>query len=138
MGRACPISGRSSMLVPLAWLREYIELPPDEALLPRLTEIGHMVDAPLLPTEDGPVVSLEIRQNRPDCLSIVGIAREVAAAFGLQLREVDLAPLPEQVRQTAAESEDSIAFLRLRGVALERLPAELLRHLAHYGQRSDR
>jgi phenylalanyl-tRNA synthetase beta chain len=124
------------MLIPLAWLREYVELPPNELLLERLTEIGHMVDAPLRPTDGGPIVSLEVRQNRPDCLSIVGIAREVAAAFGLCLREVALAPLPEAVRPLAAESEDVITFLRLHGTALDRLPREILRRLEHYGQRS--
>jgi phenylalanyl-tRNA synthetase beta chain len=123
------------MNIPLAWLSEYVALPTTAALLDRLTAIGHMVDAPLRPTADGPVVSLEIRQNRPDCLSIVGVAREVGAAFGTDVTEVALAALPGAVRQSAAQSDDAVAFLHLQGVALDRLPAPMLRHLEHYGQR---
>jgi phenylalanyl-tRNA synthetase beta chain len=124
------------MDIPLAWLGEYVALPPTEALLQRLTEIGHMVDAPLRPTADGAVVSLEIRQNRPDCLSIVGIAREVAAAFGTDVREVALAAPPDAPRQSAAPSDHAVAFLHLRGATLDGLPAHMLRHLEAYGQRS--
>src|SRR6266566_5267650 len=43
------------------------------------------------------VISLEIRQNRPDCLSIFGIAREVGAAFSIPVREVPLADLPREM-----------------------------------------
>src|SRR5262245_8272611 len=32
------------------------------------------------------VIDFEVTANRPDCLSVVGIAREVATAYGLQLR----------------------------------------------------
>jgi phenylalanyl-tRNA synthetase beta chain len=123
------------MDIPLAWLGEHVALPPTEALLERLTEIGHMVDAPLRPTADGPVVSLEIRQNRPDCLSIVGIAREVAAAFGAQIREHALAAPPDAVRQSAAHSDHSLTLLHLRGVRLDGLPPQMLGHLEAYGQR---
>ena len=123
------------MDIPLPWLSEHVGLPPTEALLQRLTEIGHMVDAPLRPTADGPVVSLEIRQNRPDCLSIVGIAREVAAAFGTEVREPALVAPPDRLRQSVAASEDPVALLHLRVVALDRLPARMLRYLEAYGQR---
>src|SRR3989338_6764578 len=30
------------------------------------------------------LISLEIRQNRADCLSVIGLAREVAAYYGLK------------------------------------------------------
>lgn len=35
------------------------------------------------------VIELEITPNRPDCMGMVGVAREVAAAFGLPLRVPD-------------------------------------------------
>ncbi len=35
---------------------------------------------------DDTVVEFEITNNRPDCYSIIGLAREAAAAFGMQLR----------------------------------------------------
>src|SRR5262245_29681514 len=81
------------MNLPLSWLSAYLAPPPVDSLAARLTEIGHMVDGPLQDTPDGPVIPLEIRQNRPDCLSILGLAREVAAAFGLQAPTLPLAAL---------------------------------------------
>ncbi len=66
------------MRVPLEWLKEYvaIRLSP-KALAERLTMAGLEVVA--VETVDGqPVLDLDITPNRPDCLSIIGIAREVA------------------------------------------------------------
>jgi phenylalanyl-tRNA synthetase beta chain len=36
------------------------------------------------------VLELEVTPNRPDCLSLIGIAREVAALYGTQLRKPEL------------------------------------------------
>lgn len=36
---------------------------------------------------DGEVIEFEITPNRPDCLSIMGMARETAATFNLELKE---------------------------------------------------
>jgi len=79
------------MKIPLSWLENYVQLPPTSELLPRLTEIGHMVDGFVRLPDGQCIVSLEIRTNRPDCLSILGIAREVSAAFRTPVREVRLA-----------------------------------------------
>ena len=38
-----------------------------------------------LPDGDA-VIDFEITANRPDCMSVIGMAREVAAAYGLQVR----------------------------------------------------
>ena len=35
------------------------------------------------------VLDFEITANRPDCMSVLGMAREVATAYGLPLREPD-------------------------------------------------
>ena len=32
------------------------------------------------------VIDFEVTGNRPDCMSVVGMAREVATAYGLQVR----------------------------------------------------
>ena len=125
------------MKVPVSWLQRYVEVPPVDALLSRLTEVGHMVDGPLEATDKGPVVSLEIRQNRPDGLSILGIAWEVAAAFGSTVREVHTAQLPNQMRHAEPMvGEDPVYFLRITGVRLDGLAASMLGDLGRYGQRS--
>ena len=76
------------MRVPLEWLKEYvtIRLTP-EALAERLTMAGLEVVG--IERHDGqPVLELEITPNRADCLSVIGIAREVAIVTGQRVKTV--------------------------------------------------
>ena len=74
------------MRVPVEWLKEYVtvRLKPNQ-LAERLTMAGlevvgiHDVDGVL-------VLDIEVTPNRADCLSIIGIAREVAALTGQRLK----------------------------------------------------
>jgi phenylalanyl-tRNA synthetase beta chain len=124
------------MKVPLSWLENYVQLPPVDELLPRLTEIGHMVDGFVPLPENQSIVSLEIRTNRPDCLSIFGIAREIGAAFRTPVREVRLAGLPLKVHQSAIKASDYVCFLHIKEARLDSLPAEMQEELDQYGQSS--
>jgi len=75
------------MKVPLTWLQEYVSLPTSTLdLTDRLTAIGHMQDHLPVEVAGTSVLDLEVRQNRADCLSIIGLAREVAAATIQELR----------------------------------------------------
>lgn len=74
------------MLISYNWLREFVEfdLPPRQ-LAERLTMIGLAVDA--VHEQDGDaILELDLTSNRPDCLSHLGVAREVAAMVGAPLR----------------------------------------------------
>jgi len=74
------------MKIPLEWLNDYvtIRLTP-EALAERLTMAGLEVTG--IERVDGqPVLDLEITPNRADCLSIIGVAREVAVMTGQRLK----------------------------------------------------
>ena len=42
---------------------------------------------------DDTVVDFEITNNRPDCYSIIGLARESAAAFGMQMKHLTVSGL---------------------------------------------
>src|ERR1039457_3817877 len=82
------------MRVPLNWLREYCS--PELAtagIEERLTMTGTEVETILqYDAGDGDVVDvldLEITPNRPDCLGVYGVARELHAATG-----ASLAPAP--------------------------------------------
>ncbi len=70
------------MRVPLEWLKDYVavRLSP-EALAERLTMAGLEVTA-IEGTGSGAVLDLEVTPNRADCLSLIGVAREVAAMTG--------------------------------------------------------
>ena len=79
----------------MSWLRELVDLPVGvDDLADRLTlcgfEVGAVEPWTAAPrTPDGApdaVLDLEITTNRPDCLSVLGIAREVATAYDADLR----------------------------------------------------
>jgi phenylalanyl-tRNA synthetase beta chain len=77
------------MRVPVSWLREFVDVPDPETIARRLAECGFAVEG-----LEGEVLDLEITANRPDCMSVYGVAREIAAALGLP-RRPDGAPAAE-------------------------------------------
>jgi phenylalanyl-tRNA synthetase beta chain len=74
------------MRVPVEWLKEYVTVRMSpEALAQRLTLAGLEVVG-ILRVDGEPVLDLEVTPNRADCLSILGVAREVAALTGQRLK----------------------------------------------------
>jgi len=74
------------MKIPIEWLREYVEFEATlEELADRLTFCGHEVESIETVCSES-VLDIEVTPNRPDCLSIIGIAREVAALYGSKLK----------------------------------------------------
>jgi phenylalanyl-tRNA synthetase beta chain len=71
------------MLFARAWLAEYVELPADSSLVAdRLTFAGFTVDAVREgPDGAGAVLDVDVTTNRPDCMSHLGLARELAVLF---------------------------------------------------------
>ncbi|HET7573785.1 MAG TPA: phenylalanine--tRNA ligase subunit beta, partial [Solirubrobacterales bacterium] len=85
--------------MPFDWLSEYCDpgLGPDE-LAERLAMTGTEVER----VAAGPVLELEVTPNRPDCLGVYGVAREVHAISG-----APLAPEP-WAEDAAAEGEGEV------------------------------
>ena len=89
---------------------------------------------------DEPVLEVEVTANRPDALSIVGIARELAASFGVPLHEP-----PTQVQydeggedaRVTIETVDCKRFVyqRVSGLRVRPAPAWMRIRLALAGQR---
>ena len=80
------------MLIPLDWLREYCDPGLDvHGIEERLTMTGTKVETiDRHDAGDGSVVEvleLEITPNRPDCLGVYGVARELHAATGAPLAQ---------------------------------------------------
>jgi phenylalanyl-tRNA synthetase beta chain len=71
----------------LSWLRDFVDVPgTPEDIAATMSVRGFAVEG-IEPYGDGDaVLDFEITANRPDCMAIVGIAREVATAYGLTLR----------------------------------------------------
>lgn len=90
------------------------------------------------------VIDLEITPNRPDCLSMVGFAREVGAMYGLDWCEpaADLEEVEEsiegQVRVTIDDAERCPRYTArlIKGVKVGPSPDWLVERLTAIGQRS--
>lgn len=96
------------MKLPYNWLRELVAVPDDvERVAARLALRGFEVAA----VEHGPepAIDFEVTANRPDCLSVIGLAREAAAAYGLPLRvpEQSMPPagMPQAFEVTIEEAD---------------------------------
>ena len=74
------------MKISYNWLTEFVEVnETPQQLGTRLTNLGLAVDA-LESRAGDSILELDIATNRPDCLSHLGVAREAAAAYGVELR----------------------------------------------------
>ncbi|PKL52517.1 MAG: phenylalanine--tRNA ligase subunit beta [Nitrospira bacterium HGW-Nitrospira-1] len=75
------------MRISFEWIKDFVDIaasPEDTAH--RLTRAGLEIEG--MESIDGDVVmEVNVTPNRPDCLNILGLAREVAAAFGLPLKK---------------------------------------------------
>jgi len=75
------------MKVLFSWLKEFVDVPGTAAdVAARLSVRGFAVEG-IDGAGDDAVIDFEVTANRPDCLSVLGLAREVATAYGLPLRE---------------------------------------------------
>ena len=76
------------MKVSYNWLKEFVDVSASpEEVAARLALSGTNIAS----VEKGPhgaVIDAEITSNRPDCLGMLGIAREVAAIYRLPLKTI--------------------------------------------------
>ncbi|HHT9116700.1 MAG TPA: phenylalanine--tRNA ligase subunit beta [Candidatus Wunengus californicus] len=74
------------MKISYNWLKEYVNfyLSPQE-LADKLTNAG-LVVADIHSVENDFCLDVEVTSNRPDCLGVIGIAREVAAMVGASVQ----------------------------------------------------
>ncbi|HLG55982.1 MAG TPA: phenylalanine--tRNA ligase subunit beta [Vicinamibacterales bacterium] len=74
------------MKILVSWLREFVDVPgTPEEIATTMSVRGFAVEG-IETSADDAVIDFEVTANRPDCLSVSGIAREVATAYGLQVR----------------------------------------------------
>jgi phenylalanyl-tRNA synthetase beta chain len=70
-----------------------ISLPPDAPVGTELTKFLQLPDA---------VIDFDLTPNRGDCFSVLGIARDLAALTGAELRDVDVTAVPATIKDTQA------------------------------------
>src|SRR6476619_2456835 len=75
------------MKVLLSWLREFVDVPASaEEIAATMSVRGFAVESIERIEPDDSLIDFEVTANRPDCMSIAGIAREVATAYGVDMR----------------------------------------------------
>jgi phenylalanyl-tRNA synthetase beta chain len=75
----------------LSWLRDFVDVKaPAEEIGERLGLRGFELASIEPFGDDDAVIDFEITANRPDCLSVIGLAREVATLYDLPLKTVRL------------------------------------------------
>ena len=131
------------MLISYNWLRDLTgtTLTPLE-LRDRLTMVGLAIDA-VEEIDSDSVLDVEVPSNRPDCLSHVGIAREVAVIEAGEVRYPSGKPAKVEGRAAsiaAVDIRDADLCPRytarlIRGVKIAPSPAWLAKRLEEIGQR---
>lgn len=78
------------MKVLLSWIREFVEVNEPAEDIGKLMSVRGLALEGLDPHGNDVVMDFEVTANRPDCLSVVGIAREIGAAYKLPFKIADL------------------------------------------------
>ena len=76
------------MKILLSWLRDFVDVPGSPEEIARTMSVRGFAVEGIEPigNEGDAILDFEITANRPDCMSVAGMAREVATAYGLQVR----------------------------------------------------
>ena len=106
------------MKVLVSWLRDLVDVPVPPATLARdlhmigfevasVDPVGTVPKSGTIPTaaDADALIDFEITANRPDCLSLAGLAREVATRYGTASRAPAVADLGPAHAATAAPLE---------------------------------
>ncbi len=130
------------MRVPFEWLKELVAVTVTaEEVAERLTMIGFEVER-MEQADDDTVFEINVTPNRPDCLSIIGIAREVSAAF-----ETPLKMPPHDIKGGLLNPDFSVKILNpelcnryagrvIKGVVISDSPVWIRERLEKCGIRS--
>jgi phenylalanyl-tRNA synthetase beta chain len=141
------------MIVSWNWLNELVPLKVTPAELVERLMMAGLNHEGTEPLGNDQAIDLEVTSNRPDCLGHIGVAREAAVLFGLQLRYSD-AELPGGTKPIAGSAPRIADDLRnyagvdvacpelcprynarvIRGVKIAPSPTQMAVRLATIGQ----
>ena len=132
------------MKVALNWLSDYIKLnhTPEE-FGKIMTDLEFMQDGPIVEVNGQKVIEIEVRQNRPDLLSIIGVAREYAAYIDSNITEakklenseikVEWGSPDQNLKVDEPEIVKRFCSVELSNVKIKQSPNWLRNNLEAYG-----
>src|SRR5262245_11150548 len=90
----------------VSWLRDFVDVPATaQEIAAGLGLRGFEVAGIESCADSDAVIDFEVTANRPDCLSVIGLAREVATLFGVALTAPSTAPDAKIALKTVAVGE---------------------------------
>jgi len=122
------------MKISLNWIKDYVEVKiPPGSLADKLTMAGLEVENVSLVRGDT-IFEVEVTPNRPDCLNMIGIAREISAVLNKELALPRTGKLSKADAVCDIKIEDKKGCLRYIGTVVENIsiqqaPKELLKIL---------
>lgn len=130
------------MRLPLSWLKRYVDVKlTPEKLEDALTLSGTKVEQ-VSKHGDDTVIHIEVTTNRPDCLSILGLAREVAALTGKKIKFPKIMSAgPAKGEALSVRVDDKKGCPRytarlIRGVSVKAAPSDMQKALDAVGTRA--
>lgn len=129
------------MKISLNWIKDYVEVKiPPGSLADKLTMAGLEVENVSLVRGDT-IFEVEVTPNRPDCLNMIGIAREISAVLNKELALPRTGKLSKADAVCDIKIEDKKGCLRYIGTVVENIsiqqaPKELLKRINSLGLRA--
>jgi len=104
------------MNISYEWLKDLIKIDaPVKQLAEQLTRVGLAVEG-IHPFGEDFVLDIDLTSNRPDCLSHLGIARELRVILGNEINALTSRnDLPELIKKGLVTIEDTDLCLRFTG-----------------------
>jgi phenylalanyl-tRNA synthetase beta chain len=90
--------------VPFSWLREFVDVPGNAVDVARTMSVRGFAVEGIERVDNDLVLDFEVTANRPDCMCMLGIAREVATEYGLPMRDAEIPPAGKADPEPAAIS----------------------------------
>jgi phenylalanyl-tRNA synthetase beta chain len=132
------------MKLPVSWLKKYIDISwTPERIADALTMSGTKVEG-IEKSSGEAVIEIEVTTNRPDCLSVLGLAREVAVLTGKKIKPPKISTavskknFPKKAVQVIIEDKKGCPKYTARlieGVAVQSSPQEIQKCLEWMGAR---
>jgi phenylalanyl-tRNA synthetase beta chain len=131
------------MKLPVKWLKDYVDVAlKGEKLAELFTMTGTMIEG-VEHVEGSDVLHAEITTNRPDCLSVLGLASELAALTQKKVRKPRIPRIPYKVSSRLAldvKVQDARAcsaytYRVLDGVRIAPAPAVIAKPLEWMGNK---
>ena len=87
------------------------------------------------------LIGFEVRQNRADCLSVIGLSREVAAYYGLKIKLPKIKKIASKndrlnIKVEAGKFVKRVLAIKITGIKNGESPAWLKEYVAHQGLNS--